>query len=220
MIFQCIDIYCERTSCDFWAEPLNAVTNFVFMILAIVAFRNYMKTFKPESEKIDKNMVFLIFLVFSIGVGSFLFHTFANELTLFFDVFPIMLFAIWYFAVGQIKVLKFKLQNAAIGIIIFICLLLVMGRIFPRGFLNGSATYFPFPMACIFFASMMYKKNQAIFKQYCLATVAFCIAITCRIIDMELCPYIPFGTHFIWHTFTAITAYLLVNAMITSLKEK
>ncbi|MCP4761257.1 MAG: ceramidase [archaeon] len=218
MIFQCIDIYCERTTCDFWAEPLNALTNITFIILAIVALRNYMKGLTPDSKK-DKNLLFLIFLVFSIGVGSFLFHTFATSWSLFFDVFPIMLFAIWYFAVGQTKVLKFTLVQAIIGTIIFMCILFSMSIIFPRGFLNGSASYFPFPMACIFFAVVMQKKDKTIAKQYWFATIAFLIAITCRIIDMELCPYIPFGTHFIWHIFTATTAFFNVNAMIKALKD-
>jgi hypothetical protein len=32
-----IDLYCERVSPSFWAEPVNAVSNLAFLIAAIAA---------------------------------------------------------------------------------------------------------------------------------------------------------------------------------------
>ncbi len=33
--FQAVDIYCERTSAAFWAEPVNALSNLSFIAAAL-----------------------------------------------------------------------------------------------------------------------------------------------------------------------------------------
>ena len=37
--FETIDGYCERIDASFWSEPLNAVTNVIFLITAIWVLR-------------------------------------------------------------------------------------------------------------------------------------------------------------------------------------
>ena len=72
-----IDIYCERLDSSIWAEPINAVTNFAFVLAAIIMWFRC------------KNLVegkVLAVLLFSIGYGSFLFHTFAQTWAAILDV--------------------------------------------------------------------------------------------------------------------------------------
>ena len=37
--FETIDGYCERIDASFWSEPLNAVTNVIFLMTAIWVLR-------------------------------------------------------------------------------------------------------------------------------------------------------------------------------------
>ena len=82
-----IDIYCERISPDFWAEPINAITNVAFIISAYVAHR-YMQ----RLGDVNWRAYILIGLLTAIGIGSFLFHTFAVQWAMLSDVVPIFLF--------------------------------------------------------------------------------------------------------------------------------
>jgi hypothetical protein len=87
--------YCERGfDAAFWAEPVNALTNIGFIIAAIWAFRELAA--RPAGEG-KAFRYFLVANVFVIGVGSFLFHTFATVLTAKADVAPIGVFMLAYF---------------------------------------------------------------------------------------------------------------------------
>jgi hypothetical protein len=45
-------------------------------------------------------------------------------------------------------------------------------------------------------------------------TILFCAAITFRSIDKLACPYVPFGTHFLWHLLNGIVFLLAMRAII------
>jgi len=64
---QAVDQYCERMGPEFWAEPVNAVTNLAFVLAALVVW--------PRAVGLGR--VLAVILV-AIGIGSFLFHTFAQ----------------------------------------------------------------------------------------------------------------------------------------------
>ena len=67
-----IDGYCERVAQGFWGEPLNAVTNLAFIIAAVISWRSIRGHNMPY-------LYVLSIILFLIGVGSFLFHTFATS---------------------------------------------------------------------------------------------------------------------------------------------
>ena len=69
-----VDIYCERLGPGFWAEPLNAVTNASFLIAAFICWR--MAAARGRFHGMTRA---LILILATIGVGSFLFHTFAER---------------------------------------------------------------------------------------------------------------------------------------------
>ena len=83
-----IDGYCERTGPEFWSEPVNAATNAAFLIAALVMLRR--TGGRPPLAGV------LIALLAAIGVGSFLFHTFATAWAATADVAPIALFVLVY----------------------------------------------------------------------------------------------------------------------------
>ena len=69
-----IDLYCERSSPEFWAEPINALTNASFLIAAGAIWFT-----SRRSDTIVPAVWLFIALAAAIGIGSFVFHTVATS---------------------------------------------------------------------------------------------------------------------------------------------
>jgi hypothetical protein len=87
-----IDAYCERIDASFWSEPVNALSNGGFLAAAALAFLQWRR-----ARSSDRPAICLIIIVATVGVGSFLFHTFANRWSRLADVLPIAGFIYGYF---------------------------------------------------------------------------------------------------------------------------
>ncbi|MEH6453235.1 MAG: ceramidase domain-containing protein [Psychromonas sp.] len=79
-----LNIYCERLGPELLAEPINLLTNIAFLLAALLLSK--------LSSSPNKNISNLIYLLFVIGIGSMLFHSFATPWARFMDVLPILLF--------------------------------------------------------------------------------------------------------------------------------
>jgi hypothetical protein len=86
-----IRAYCERTGPELWAEPCNTLSNAAFFVAAAIAFMRWRRV-SPK----DRIGLLLIALVVLIGIGSTLFHLFANRWSALADVLPIALFIAVY----------------------------------------------------------------------------------------------------------------------------
>jgi len=86
--------YCERTTAGLWAEPLNAVTNLAFIVAGVLLLRILLRR---GARPVPWETVVLVFLVFSIGVGSGLWHTLATPWSELADVVPITLYINLFF---------------------------------------------------------------------------------------------------------------------------
>ncbi len=146
-----IDSYCERTDAGFWSEPINAWSNLAFIAAAIFAFRLW-----HNADGRDKPVLALIAITTSVGVGSFLFHTFANRWSLLADVVPITIFILVYFGLAMRRYFGFGLGGAVAMTIAFQAASLAFGGLWklligPAGVdpVNGSAGYFPAALALI-----------------------------------------------------------------------
>ena len=105
--FDPVDNYCERLDSSFWAEPLNAMSNLAFIVAGLVLLRQWQKA--PGRDVIG---LLLAVNVLVIGVGSFLFHTFANRWSALADVLPITIFIHGYLAVALRSYLGFRWWQA------------------------------------------------------------------------------------------------------------
>ena len=82
-----VDLYCERLGPGIWAEPVNAITNLLFLVAAWAIWR-----MANSDEVLTIDIWLLVGLTTSIAVGSILFHTLATPLARILDVVPILLF--------------------------------------------------------------------------------------------------------------------------------
>ncbi|MBW1855869.1 MAG: ceramidase domain-containing protein [Deltaproteobacteria bacterium] len=211
-MFTPINIYCERLGTGFWAEPLNAISNISFLIAAFLAWRLYREYVKNGN---DTHILVLIVLVGVVGIGSFLFHTYATVLMLIADIVPIMLFAFYYLAVAMKRVMDWSGWQTTFGVGAFILFFYFFGNLFPDDALNHSVVYLPFGFALLALSIIAWFKNVKISKQYFIAFGLFSAALFFRTVDMEACSIVPFGTHFLWHIINGGMFYLLLKTLIS-----
>ncbi len=213
---QPVDVYCERTSSTFWAEPVNALSNLAFLIAGYLILRFYLNQCKERGEKTHKDfwILLLIGLIFIVGIGSFLFHTFATLWALIMDVIPIMVFGFIYLGVALKRVIKLNYIKSGICLGLFILIFFNLDLILPEESLNRSGTYLPYLIALIIFAVILSFRKDSNSKTFWIASGLLACAFISRMVDMVLCPYFPLGTHFLWHILNGIMMYVVVKALV------
>lgn len=206
---QPIDLYCERLDASFWAEPVNALTNFAFILAAIFAF-SLARQFCPKA----KDIKFLVFMTFVVGIGSFIFHTVATRGAAFGDSVPIAIFVHFALGVMFVRMFRFKLWLAVLSVAGFSIFNVVVIKIFTLAFLNGSIQYIPTILALLLTSVYAYIKRLPPGNELLLASLVFTISLIFRSIDRFICPQFPLGTHFMWHILNAVTMYYVIKGLV------
>lgn len=223
-------IYCERgQDPTFWAEPFNALTNGAFVLAALVATVEYLRA--PAARRQPATLL-LIALTYTIGVGSFLFHTYATRWAALADTIPIAIFMVGYFAFLLRRFLGLHWVFVIGGIAAFYAAIWYAGTIQCRydtllpitsragaRCLNGSVSYMPAIVALLAAALLLAILRHPAWRLIGLAGLVFLASLTLRTLDLELCNSIRMGdvvigTHFLWHVMNAVTLYLLLRAAI------
>jgi hypothetical protein len=202
-----IDLYCERLGPGLWAEPLNALTNLAFLVAAWASW-----SMVRRSPSRSGDVTILIALMAVIGIGSGLFHTLATTWARVLDVVPILLFQSWYIWVYAQRIIVTSWPWSALLTLGFLAVTL-LGREFPA-VLNGVLAYVPALLAIVSLGLYHYWTNRRGSKLLLLASGAFLLALTFRTIDQAVCPYIPVGTHFLWHLLDAVVLFLATRAFV------
>ena len=203
-----IDIYCERTGPEFWSEPVNAITNAAFLIAAALAYFA-----ARRSGEVKPATYTLITLIAAIGIGSFLFHTFAVTWAKFADVIPIILFQLLFIWVYTRDQISWGVGKTLILIGGFFGLSVLSG-LMPYDWFNGSQGYAPALIFLIGFAIHQIKAQQR--YELLIAACVFITSLTFRTIDMYVCEALPLGVHFLWHILNAVVLYLSVKSLMKS----
>jgi hypothetical protein len=213
-----IDIYCERTSAGFWAEPVNAWSNLGFPVAATLAAIAAWRRGGATSGYWT-----LVVLGALVGVGSFLFHTFANVWAEYADTIPIWTFVAATVAVAAKRITGLRLRPGFIigltAAVLFTVLFITATDPDPAAAprpdpLNGSGQYAPAFVALGVLAGFAWVQRMPIRGPLLAATLAFLAALVFRSIDMEICTTVPLGTHFLWHLLDALVVGLILRAML------
>jgi hypothetical protein len=219
--FAPIDSYCERTDAGFWSEPLNAVSNGAFLVAAAWALAVWRR-----AGSNDRPALWLIGATTIVGIGSFLFHTFANRWSLLADVLPIALFIYSYFFVAIRRYLALGFVAALGALAIFILVNIRFEALWrtawPDVSLNGSVGYLPAALAMIGVGGLARLRAQRagsdqlrdVSRALLAASAVFVLSLTFRSLDLALCPTWPLGTHVVWHALNAFVLFLLMRAAI------
>lgn len=212
-----IDVYCERTSDAFWAEPLNAWTNVAFLLAATGLLP---RLWAVEGTAAGRRLagparVLLVELV-AIGLCSFAFHTFATPLAGAADVGSIALFIATFVAVYQTRVLGVGRGWATLATVgLFVAAGTLPGV--PQSMVpNFVLAYTPPAVAALGLGVATRARGKP--GGWCLvaASGVFTVSMFVAALDQPLCAWWPYGTHFIWHVLNAITLYLAVRGFLAS----
>lgn len=205
--------YCERMGqAGFWAEPLNAITNGAFLGVALIGLMLWLR----QSPK-DWALMALAGIVTAIGIGSFLFHTIPNHVTVMLDVLPIQLFILAYFGLAVRRFLGLPLWAAFVAPALFFVASAGFVSLVGSRTLGGGVGYVPALAALFVFAGLtaLRKETSARAASSLLARAGLVLAIslTFRTLDQPACARVPFGLHFLWHLMNAGVLGLLLLAL-------
>ncbi|MDE0590241.1 ceramidase domain-containing protein [Halocynthiibacter sp. C4] len=188
--------YCERLGPEFWAEPINAVTNLAFVLMGLLAWR---ASTLPLSRLLSAELII-------IGVGSFLFHTFATAWASMADVIPILIFILTYVYLANAEYLGWPKWMALLGVVGFfpyaIGVSWLLGQIAPG--LGANAIYGSVAILIALYGLILWQKQHQTAQGLLIGAGLLTVSITLRALDEPLCGSIPFGTHFLWHILNAL----------------
>ena len=204
-LFKPIDIYCERLDIGIWAEPINAVTNVAFILASIFMWLRC------------KNLVegrVLSFLLFSIGCGSFLFHTFAQTWAAILDVAAILIFILTYIFIANRSFLAWSKMVSVFGIILFFPYQLLLANILSNiQFFCSSVKYISVAILIFIYSGLLRKSEPNLSRGLLIGATILCLSIVFRIIDELLCSILSVGTHFVWHILNAIMLSWMIEIL-------
>lgn len=208
-LFQPVDLYCERLTAGLWAEPLNALSNLAFVAAGLYGLR------EARRRRAGRFVALLCCWVVLIGVGSGLFHTFANRLTALADTLPIAAFTLAYVVFTLRRMLDLSWLAAAIGATAFVAAAGLLAAALPHGLAaatNGSTAYLPALLALFFFGGLMTLRRKPAGPWNLAAGVVFGVSLSFRIADPRVCAELPIGTHFVWHILNGLMLGVLLAA--------
>ena len=207
-----IDLYCERTDWSFWSEPLNALTNLAFLLAAAFIVARV----RREQGRLPWDAGVLAALAALVGVGSFLFHTFATVWGAWLDVAFIAVFIYFFLArflariggLGRIAILG--------GLVAYWVLERAVLTAFPAGTLGGSIMYVPALATLSAMAVFARRRRRPAAAHLAAAVAVLIVGLVFRTSDQVVCAAWPAGTHFVWHCLSAWTLYLATMSLFAT----
>jgi hypothetical protein len=221
--------YCERAGDPaFWAEPFNAVSNVAFLISALAGAMMLARSPGAGSRLIEWALVALVTV---IGIGSFLFHTYATRWASVADTAPIGIFMIGYLAYATRRFLGAPYLAVGVAVAMFLAAmrwasaipcdpqLLPITVAAGRPCFNGSLGYVPALAALLLIGAALRLRGHAAGWPVLAAGAIFTVSLALRTVDFEVCGTTSFlgqarGTHALWHMLNALLLFILLAAAI------
>ncbi|MCM2562697.1 ceramidase [Lutimaribacter sp. EGI FJ00015] len=190
-----IDSYCERLGPDYWAEPVNALTNLAFIIAAAILW--------PQVRGLPLARALCAVLAV-IGVGSWLFHTHATAWAAMADVLPILGFILLYIYTANRAYWGLRPWPALGLTALFFPYAAVTVPLFQMvPGLGSSAGYAPVPLLILVYALLLRRRLPRVSRGLAIGAGILVVSLFFRTIDMQVCRAVPTGTHFLWHVLNA-----------------
>ncbi len=208
---QPVNIYCERTSAAWDAEPLNALSNFAFFIAAWAVWR--LQRQRPN-VLLRGPIQALAAIIAVVGLGSLTFHTIATRWAEWADVIPILIFMIVYCWLILTAFFGWPFWLKVLTTLAFFAATFYLESDAFQSILWGGAMYLPTLFFMVAAGLGIWRRDAEAGKAFVSAAGLFAMSFAARTIDEPLCGSLPIGTHYFWHIFNAAVLYLLVRTLI------
>ncbi|QPH54561.1 ceramidase domain-containing protein [Pontivivens ytuae] len=208
---QQFDGYCERTDFTFWSEPLNAVTNAAFLIAALLVWR-----LARREGRMEWGIATLMIILTAIGIGSFLFHTFATAWAAAADVFPIMLYILVYLWLATVRMLNLPWWAGLVAVVLFFPYSAAVATAVETasGGLNGSEGYVPTLLLIAAYGLFLLGRKPETGRGLLIGSGILALSLTARTVDEALCDVFPIGTHIFWHILNGVMLGWMIVVMM------
>jgi hypothetical protein len=207
-------IYCEDAIAltSFPIEPVNTISNLVIVFFGLASLW-YTSRRAPRAH----DLYALGALLVANGIGSGLWHGLREPWALGFDVLPGLLFL---FGVSFCWARRlWSLGGAVFLVVAFFIAFGFSGALFPSAPRWVSIAPAVVVTGLLLIGqTAMRSKEAALFGGMALAGTL--TALFFRTIDLNACPYISVGTHFLWHIFNSAGAFAGVVALVTLQKAE
>ena len=207
-----IDGYCERITPEFWAEPWNAATNASFVIAALICL-----IAAARRGRLDGPVLWLSGLTAVIGVGSFLFHTYATAWAAVADVAPIGMFILTYFTISMRCYAGYGWGKSVLLTLGYVLALVAVSWVVNtllRDLIGGSVSYVPALLALLAVGGWLRLRGHPAGLWLIGAALIFAVSLTFRAIDLPLCHDHSHGWHWVWHILNGVVLGSLTYAVI------
>jgi hypothetical protein len=210
-------IYCDTQHMLFGVlhEPVNTITNAAILIAAWLAYRHI----KRSGVGFGPGLSLLLILLVWVGLGSALWHGLRTQWALILDTLPGVLFLL-VLTVLWIR----QLYGWVAGVLGMIAMVAIsaagigyfghaLGAITPNlRFAPMFATVAVVGVLMTTGTWAKYGRDTALLGLTILSVGV--AAAFFRSIDLVVCPYVPFGTHFLWHIGLSTAACLGIVLMV------
>ncbi|MFL9843357.1 hypothetical protein [Flavobacterium rhizosphaerae] len=209
-------LYAETNLEHFFPEPLNMITSFLFLGVALYW------TFKLWGK--GKEHTFLsvaLVLLYVGGIGGTIYHGLRRwNIFIMMDWLPIMLLCV---AAGVYFIWRLTRWYYAVVLVLFYACFMFIGRTYIANatnvhlFININYAV----LAAIVLVPVVAYLIKTRFKNGMwvgFALLAFIFALTFRVSDMW--GWLQWGTHFLWHTFGAVAAFCMFEYLYLINKTK
>ncbi len=193
-----LNSYCERLSANYWAEPVNALTNFAFLVAAFVMWRRL-----SGPDLILARL--LTFVLGTIGIGSFLFHTHAQVWAAAADTAPILMFVLLYIYAANRTYWGLSTPVSLGLTAMFFPYAAATIPLFQKiPGIGSSAVYWPVPALIAIYAVLLRSRLPSVALGLGLGAGVLSASLVFRSLDEPLCSALSVGTHYMWHLLNAL----------------
>lgn len=191
--------YCEQTS-FFVAQPMNVVSNLGFIGIGLWLWREQ----KPRV---------LVAIPLTIGLSSGLWHGTEQVWALILDVSCVLL-GVTYIGVTLLNTVDTRwTANKKAFLSLFAALLCIAtAYLFPIDNLRTSF-FLPLAFFMLFPSSLPFAETVVEERGFRIAGLALLLACFFRAADLPLCSSFTFGTHWLWHLFTALSLFYVIERL-------
>jgi hypothetical protein len=204
-----IGYYCGRFSDGIGGELQNSLSNGGFIAAASLGFALW----RRRAER-DSFQLILIILAALIGVGSFVFHSAPNTITLQIDLVPIQLFGLAAFFYVARHEFNLSARGALTAIALFFLVRQGWISIVPRGALGGGITHVPTVVLLVGCGILLARRRRASGRYFLFAAGFYVAALGARTADLLICGRFPLGAHWLWHLLTAAVVGCVLVGLI------
>ena len=206
--------YCEAAVTTWIPQPMNVISSVAFFFLALYIQPKLYRT--PISRVMRYAIVWLTAL---IGFGSIAWHITSSYYGLALDILPIFSIILLLQYMFYVYVLQCSVKRGTLLVGLYLFATLICVPLFKDIIPQSSGAFLPVLVWLLTLAVMLRRTMRKVALMFSYGFVSFSVALAARLLDIPLCADVDIGTHFLWHSFAALTLYYGLCALILGMRH-